>query len=241
MARRDVRDVHGSARTFSARIQALLIAGGLAITVSDLKAQASPFQLYNACRPMQVETRVWGDSDSLNRDAIQASAEILLRTHSLYSVEPDAAAFAQLVVEVGVVGRVAAVEARYWKPFATPEWLVPDYPGEARSWNLASAYRRQALLDGAQRERILSTLDELLTVFVADYLRVNDDACEAVERSRTANRLLGHGPLLASGVHTVELRQRGHDRALALRPEGTLGQRPWGHEPAHATLNGADW
>ncbi len=123
---------------------------------------------------MGVEVRTWGDGSlppGLTLELMQASAEIMLRRHGLYTAEEPSLGSAGVVLEVGVIGddafRAVVIGMSYWQPFRN----------ERGQRGAASAYYRPAMSTHPTGDSIRSLLESLLTLFVADYLRVNEATC----------------------------------------------------------------
>ncbi len=145
-----------------------------AIGQTPTQADVLSFGLYNDCRPMGVEVRTWGDGSlpsGLTVELMQASAELMLRRHGLYTAEEPSVGSAGLVVEVGVTGddafRAVVIGMSFWRAFRNGR----GQPGAA------SAYHRPAISTQPTGDSILSLLESLLTLFLADYLRVNEVTC----------------------------------------------------------------
>ena len=131
------------------------------------------FKLFNACRPMRlVIARLHDDTPAigLTENALQAAAESRLRVARLYTEDKQKADTAILFVNVNVFRRAFSVDVQYLK-------LVTDafgatFPAVTRSIESTGMH-------GGDAGYIVQTLSQDLDKFLADYLRVNEAACES--------------------------------------------------------------
>ena len=128
------------------------------------------FQLFNECRPMDLRVL---DSPSggaaeidLTEAAIQAAVESRLRSARLY----DADAGPALYVNVTVVGRAFSLVLTYMKIVYDP---ASDDTLRAMTWikNVVGTH-------GGDATYILSNVASYMDVFLVEYLRVNESACD---------------------------------------------------------------
>lgn len=164
----------------------------------SLEQSRDRFQLFNACRPMQLQVEGLGDDAAeigLTGEALQAAAESRLRAARLYLPSPALADFdleidlekwvaeyqkwatenplydaPVLYVNVNVFGPAFSVSVRYLR-------LVSNafgHAGVATTWDAASTGTH-----GRGAGYIVSALSRHLDSFLAAYLRVNEEACGA--------------------------------------------------------------
>ena len=131
------------------------------------------FRLFNACQPMELVIEGMGTDEAaigLTENALQAAAESRLRAARLYTGDSKKADYAYLYVHVSVVGRAHSVRVRYKK-------MVTDAFGEsfpATTWHIGGIGTH-----GGDAGFIMSFLSQQLDQFLAEYLRVNEAACES--------------------------------------------------------------
>ena len=131
------------------------------------------FRLFNTCRPMEltIEELVEDEvSIGLTEKALQAAAESRLRAARLYTKDNIKAHSASLYVNVKVVGQAFVVSVWYFKGVADEFGVFST----AVTW-----YTGSTGTHGRNAGFILSSLSRHLDKFLADYLRVNEAACEA--------------------------------------------------------------
>lgn len=132
------------------------------------------FELFNACKPMQlVIERLPGEAADIGlaRGALQAAAESRLRAARLYTEDSAKAGFAYLYVNVHVVGAAHAISVEY-KKIVTDAFGIPNM---ATTWNTRSTGTHGRGSAGF----ILSHLSRHLDRFLSAYLRANEEACGA--------------------------------------------------------------
>ena len=133
--------------------------------------QAERFQLFSECAPMQVWAGAFvTDADavarSLTNEALRATAESRLRAARLYA---DAAPYG-LSIAVNVTGPAFSIGVDF------DQWLLNPstrQQGWARTWTRGSVGTH-----GNDAGYIRSFVAEYLDQFLADYLRVNESACQ---------------------------------------------------------------
>ena len=138
----------------------------------DAASRRERFELFNACRPMQLVLDVPPDRAAaigLTEGALQAAAESRLRAARLYTEDLERADGAYLYVNVNVVGEAFGILVKYKKMVTDAFGKV----GTATTWN--SGFVGTHGSGGASF--ILSNLSQHLDEFLAAYLRVNEEAC----------------------------------------------------------------
>ncbi len=136
------------------------------------------FQLFNACRPMLLSIASLVNDEAsigLTEVDLQAAVESRLRAARLFAPiglegmnKTDAA---MLDVNVHVAGRTFGITVKYQKVVRDKFGLF----GRAATWATGGTGGRH----GGDAGYILSRLSRYLDQFLADYLRVNEAACEA--------------------------------------------------------------
>ena len=133
----------------------------------------SRFQLYNACRPMEVLVEAFaGNGESrigLTRQGFELAAESRLRAARLYSEDHDESGGAYVYLRTTVVSSAFTVEVHY-KKVVTDEFQIA---APASTWE-----RGFSGTHGRDASYVMSSLSELLDEFLAAYLRVNEAACD---------------------------------------------------------------
>ena len=141
-------------------------AGGA--TAQDVSVR-DRFELFNACRPMHL---IVGNMHAgvaeigLTKESIQAAVESRLRAARLYDVDADP----NLYVNVNVVGRAHSLRLEYVKFLYDP---VSEDSGFAPTWQRSSTGTH-----GGDAAYILSILAGVMDIFLVEYLRVNESACD---------------------------------------------------------------
>ena len=138
---------------------------------TQAQTQRERFELFNACRPMEVliETLPSAAADiGLTEEALQAAAESRLRAARLYTDDDEKSDFASLYVNVSVTGKAFSVWVWYNKVVTD----AFDEPGRAMTH--ASGFMGP---HGRNQRNVVGTLSQLLDDFLAVYLRVNEPAC----------------------------------------------------------------
>ena len=141
-------------------------------TGQDISSSLERFKLFNACRPMQLAIEVDDDAEAsgLTESALQVTPESRLRAARLYTENYIKADFSFLYVNLNVVGQAFSISVEYWKS-------VTDAFGErseAMTWST-----RGTGTYGSDAGFIVSGISQYLDKFLAAYLRVNEEACEA--------------------------------------------------------------
>jgi len=104
----------------------------------------------------------------LTMEALQAAAESRLRAARLYTEDSVTARFASLYVNVHVVGRGFSISLGYSK------WVTDEF-GQSRG---AETWGRGITgMHSGDTGFVMSHLSRLLDMFLAAYLRVNEEAC----------------------------------------------------------------
>ncbi len=127
------------------------------------------FQLWNDCRPMYLVVETLdrdADDIGLTREAIGTAARSRLRAARLY--DGDAVA-PYLYVNVNVSRSTFGLSVEYNK------WMSDPASGESGA---ASTWDRGAIgTHGGDAGYILSSVSQIMDIFIDEYLRVNEDAC----------------------------------------------------------------
>ena len=149
---------------------ALVAAPALA---SDREQTRERFGLFNNCAPFELLVEHLppdADKINLNHDALVATAESRLRAARVYTSGASSRRAPFLYVNVNVVARSAAVSVEYVKRMLDCLSLIDDF---------AVTWERSVLVSGASRSNVMSAASELLDRFLVEYLRVNEEACNA--------------------------------------------------------------
>lgn len=129
------------------------------------------FRLFYGCQQMFLLVEELPSDASeigLTRESIQAAVESRLRSARIYT--SDQSALAYLYVNVSVVSRAFSWRLEFNK------W-VHDFASEsersATTWNIGGTGSH-----GNDSSYVLSALSEGIDLFLVEYLRVNESACE---------------------------------------------------------------
>ena len=178
------------------RSLALLFFAALVLLVptaagQDIVSRSDRFKLFNACRPMQLAVSVLTmtddgkfysepDHEALSQGevqflmpsekAFQEAAESRLRVARLYTEDILKARGSYLRVDIFVVDGVANLSVAYSKE-VTDEFGTL---GRAETWRRSGTSPR-----GSNAIEALFNLSSILDGFLVEYLRVNEEACEA--------------------------------------------------------------
>ncbi len=106
----------------------------------------------------------------LTESDLRAAAESRLRPARLYAKDKAKTDSALLFVLLHVSGTAVYAEVAYYKRF-TDEF---GYSSLAALWNESFAHGPH----GGDADAIMAELSRKLDLFVVDYLRVNEEACE---------------------------------------------------------------
>lgn len=146
------------------------------LTASTVQAQAisdwDRFRLFNACRPMNLVVEdLSSDAQAvgLTRERIQLAAESRLRAARLYTESREKANRAYLYISIHVLGRAHSITVNYNK-WVTD--LANNSNGLATTWVTGGTGTHDTA--GFIIQYLSSYLDE----FLAEYLRVNEPACD---------------------------------------------------------------
>ena len=126
------------------------------------------FQLFVNCEPMQlvVEGLQPGAAEfGLSVEQIQAAAESRLRSARIY----DSDSLSYLYINVTIVGSAFSINISYRKPVLD---IASESIWSATTWNAGRTGTH-----GRDAGYILSGISQHLDVFLADFLRVNEEAC----------------------------------------------------------------
>ena len=152
---------------------------GILLTASTVHAQAvsdqDRFELFNACRPMMLVVEVVpSDAQTVDLpERVQLAVESRLRSARLYTESWEKANFVHLSIGINVLGPAYGIDVKYWKWVTDP---VNNSNGRATTWSISGTGRLGA------RDRapafIIQNLSRHLDKFLAEYLRVNESACD---------------------------------------------------------------
>ena len=157
-------------------IEDLLEPGRLDEFLDKFAEDQERLQLFNSCRPMFFLVEGLNDDTEgigLTREALLAAAESRLRAARLYPnglVDMAEAVTAQLVADIHVVGPAVHVSLAYRKK-VTDEFGTAAF---ADTWSLGVTGTH-----GRNAQSVVSGLSPLLDKFLAEYLRINAEACAA--------------------------------------------------------------
>ena len=149
---------------------------GILLTASTVQAQVvsdlDHFKLFNFCRPMLLEVAdLTSDARGigLTEEGVQLAVESRLRAARLYTESWEEANLAFLFIDVHVARRAFSITVQYHKLVTD---LATNSNGPAITWDDGSTgtYRSGAGF-------IIQGLSSYLDKFLANYLRVNDPAC----------------------------------------------------------------
>ncbi len=150
---------------------------GILLTASTVQAQAvsdrDRFELFNACRPMMLvveEISPAAQTVGLTRERIQLAAESRLRAARLYTESREKENYASLYINISVVGR--AVDISVWYVRWVTD-LANNSNGPAITWTTGGIGTHIHDADS-----IIQNLSGHLDRFLAEYLRVNEPACD---------------------------------------------------------------
>ena len=128
------------------------------------------FKLFTACAPMDL---IVGDLPEdakkirLTKEMIKNSVESRLRSGRIFNDKN----LIYLYVNVNVFRHVFSIDLDFKKPLKDPSF--PELYGSATTWSRGSTGTH-----GGRADSILSSLSELLDIFLVDYFRVNEKACK---------------------------------------------------------------
>lgn len=156
-----------------AALAAVLVAvfPGRHVAAQDTLQRLENFELFTNCAQMTLVVENLSDDAAdigLTRERIQTIAESRLRAARLYDEDVLSP---YLHIHVRVLSRSFSIEIAFKKRLFDAE---SAYCGAATTWN-----RSGLGTHGGAASYILQHLSELLDRFMLDYLRVNEDACDA--------------------------------------------------------------
>lgn len=164
--------------------------------------QVEMFNLYTHCRPLYINATVNEAAEGIgvSPDRIRAAIESRLRPAGLYQPE---LVFPLLGVKVNVVGDAFRIDVELQRlvynliqeptinnillaemvgdlseeqvgllDVGRAQGLLPPYYGEAITWTLGYLGTHEQ-----DESTVRNALDEVLEIFMSDYLRVNESAC----------------------------------------------------------------
>ncbi len=130
------------------------------------------FQLYNACRPLQVVVEDLDDDAKkigLSEQRVHTAVEARLWAARLYTKSYQEADWASLYVNINVVSSAFNINVKYRKR-TTDKY---GEGGRAMTWSTGGTGTH-----GRDADDVLSGLSEHVDIFLAAYLRANEDACD---------------------------------------------------------------
>lgn len=146
-----------------------LVALAALIFVAEVEAQSvkERFKLFAACKPMGVYVDLWEQGDvkkfGIQEDKIRAALESRLRAAHLYQAD----ALNVLAIEILVSSKgIAVADIEYHKMLYDP---ASEDVGLASTWGWSISDHSSA---------IYSFIAETVDKFLAEYLRVNEVACQ---------------------------------------------------------------
>ena len=148
-----------------------MVALAVVLTMGVAVAQSRErFQLFNSCQSMDLALGSL-DSDAtgigLTEQSIQNVVESRLRSARLY--DSNLFSDSYLYVNVNVIGLAFGIDLEYYK-------MVIDEASGLRG--LAATWSRGLIgTHGRDASYILSSVSELMDLFLVEYLRVNEEAC----------------------------------------------------------------
>ena len=161
----------------------MVAASSAADTVADFRAKMDRFDLWNGCE--RVGLLVEGLPDrarkiGLREATIETTVRSRLRGARIYT---DRLIAPYLYVNVNVGGPAYTVTVQFERKVmvllpATPKG-TGDLTGQAPTWQTASMGTH-----GGTAAFVLSSVAQDVDRFIDEYLRVNADACDAIERIR---------------------------------------------------------
>ncbi|MCY4585464.1 MAG: hypothetical protein OXB98_05440 [Bryobacterales bacterium] len=138
-----------------------------------LRRALDRFQLFNACQPMSLMTGLLNADDAdigVTEGALRAAAESRLQSARLYTEDGFMTGSPVLTVRVNVVGLAFAVDVRFEKIV----YDVFENQGRTMTWQASSLGTQ-----GRNAGNIMTALSQHLDKSLAEYLRVNEAACES--------------------------------------------------------------
>ena len=141
------------------------------VAAQDRFQRLESFELFTDCAPMALVVENLPDDAAdigLTRERIQTIAESRLRAARLYDVDVLSP---YLHIHVRVLSRSFSIEIAFKKRLFDAE---STYFGVATTWN-----RSGLGTHGGAASYVLQHLSEFLDRFILDYLRVNENACDA--------------------------------------------------------------
>ena len=159
-----------------------LLGGSADLWIARAEAGGKRFELYNGCGPMGVLASLGHEGDKrapgIGEDAIRDEAESRLRAAGLH----DSSAEGQLAVRVSLAPSRADWAYRADVRFERPVWgIASDQRSLAATWELGFVGTASNHSTG---EAILEDIGRGVDQFLAEYLRVNREACELNRAAR---------------------------------------------------------
>ena len=154
--------------------RAAVVLGLVALTLSfpasgETDNPLRHFKLFAECRPMDLVVEGLPSAAAeigLTKESIRAAAESRLRATRLFS--PESKQYLYINVNMGSAAFSLSVE--YYKTVYDP---LSGLSFSTPTWNSGATATH-----GRQSDYILSTLSRNLDLFLVEYLRVNEEACE---------------------------------------------------------------
>ena len=136
------------------------------------------FSLFNECRPVMLSVEETGQKSGISTADIQRTAELKLRGARLYTEDSTVSAHTFVTVVVTVVDVAFAVEVSFLRPL----WDEDDVVAPATTWNRTSVGVHSKTPEG--RAYVLSGLESTMDLFLIEYLRANEVACNGAGNPR---------------------------------------------------------
>ncbi len=150
---------------------------GILLTASTVQAQAVSdwrrFDLFGSCRPMRLVVEFLSpdaQAVGLTKERIQLAAESRLRAARLYTESWEEGNYAYLYININVVGPAYSISVQYKKQVTD---RVNNSNGTATTWDTGITGTH-----GGNANHIVQHLSGRLDLFLANYLRVNESACD---------------------------------------------------------------
>lgn len=140
----------------------------------------SRFQLFNACRPVMVRISSMDPNIRRHLDSLRPMVESRLQSARLYTENPVESRNSFLDVRVTMIG-LAGFGPAYIIDFQYKKFVTDEY-GEsfhAATWPARRFRSGHGTYGNTAYIHIKSSLASFLDLFLAEYLRVNESACES--------------------------------------------------------------
>lgn len=159
-----------------ARVLTVAVAACLTATSAAAQdiSEDDRYRWYNHCRPIWLEVTVNEPTPPITLAAVQAAFESRLRAARLYTNEPPltnpdlSISTGHLLVNVSLLDDIFNVTVQFRKPLYDPATsMLGTFGG---TWQVGYF--------GTGLEQVMPMLAQTMDQFIADYLRVNEEACD---------------------------------------------------------------